>query len=324
MQIRLANHSTYPRVGEGAHAQRLRRAFADRETGKVDDVGWYEIAQSYVAEVIAEQEAAGLDVVTDGLVYAYDVVSHPASRLRGVKIGGLVRFFDTNTYVRQPEVDGLPQGSFRLAEDYNRARPFATKELKQVVVGPYTLAKHSITGGNGDLHRVAAAYADALATDIAELAKEGVKHVQIDEPSLLRNPDDTELVRHLLERATANKRGIKVVLTTFFGDATSIYGELINMPVDVIGFDLIYGGPALVDAIVATPPGKDVALGAIDGRNTKPDDIVDVVKRVADALDGKGTDTLYLQPSCGLEFLPRDRAKRKLESMAQIKQAVTA
>jgi 5-methyltetrahydropteroyltriglutamate--homocysteine methyltransferase len=324
MQIRLANHSTYPRVGEGAHAQRLRRAYADRETGKVDDVGWYEIAKSYVAEVIAEQEAAGLDVVTDGLVYAYDVVSHPASRLQNVKIGGLVRFFDTNTYVRQPEVTDTPQGSFGLSSDFTRAKELATQQLKQVVIGPYTLAKHSITGGNGDFHRVALGYADALAADLAELAKEGAKLVQIDEPSLLRNPEDAEMVRNLLERATANKRGVKIALTTFFGDASPIYAELIKMPVDVIGFDLIYG-PGIVDLLVATPPGKSIALGAIDGRNTKPDDITaiaDTVKRLTDVLEGKGTDEIFVQPSCGLEFLPRDRAKRKLESMATLKQAV--
>ncbi|MEX2395269.1 MAG: hypothetical protein WD826_12410, partial [Actinomycetota bacterium] len=261
MQILLANHSTYPRVGEGAQAQRLRRAYADRETGKIDDAGWDEIARSYVAEVIAEQESAGLDVVTDGLVYAYDVVSHPASRLENVSIGGIVRFFDTNTYVRQPEVNGTPAGSFGLASDFARAKPLATKELKQVVVGPYTLAKHSIIQGNGDgLHRVALAYADALANDLAELATAGATIVQIDEPSLLRNPEDAELVRQLLQRATANTT-IKTVLTTFFGDATPVYGELIQMPVDVLGFDLIYG-PTLVDAIVATPPGKSLALGA--------------------------------------------------------------
>src|SRR5688500_18729844 len=133
MRLLLANHSTYPRVGEGAHLQRLRRAYASRETGKIDDAGFEEIARGYVGEVISEQEDAGLDIVTDGLVYAYDVVAHPASRLSGVRVAGLVRFFDTNTYIRQPELDALPSGTFGLAADFARAKPLASKQLKAVV-----------------------------------------------------------------------------------------------------------------------------------------------------------------------------------------------
>ncbi len=69
MRLVLANHSSYPRVGEGAHLQRLRRAYASRETGKIDDAAYEQVASDYIREVIAEQQDAGLDVVTDGLVH---------------------------------------------------------------------------------------------------------------------------------------------------------------------------------------------------------------------------------------------------------------
>ena len=81
-----------------------------------------ETERSYIAEVIKEQEDAGLDLVTDGQVYWYDVVAHPASRLDGTETRGIVRFFDTNTYVRQPEVTGPIAGTFGLAADYARSK----------------------------------------------------------------------------------------------------------------------------------------------------------------------------------------------------------
>lgn len=325
MQLLLANHSSYPRVGEGAHAQRLRRAYARRETGQLTDEGFQDVVRDYVAEVIGEQEAAGLDLVTDGLVYWYDLIAHPASRLDGVQINGLVRFFDTNTYVRQPEIVGKVGGTFGLSADYAAARASAAKELKAVVTGPYTLARHSIIKSNGDLSALAQSYAEALGAELEALSRSGARYVQIEEPSLLKFPEDAELVRNVLRKAVAAKGDMTVSLATYFGDATSIYGELLEMPVDMLALDLQYG-TGLVDVIVERGSDRPLALGAVDGRNTKLDDTDAVardVDRVMQALGSRGVEEVHLQPSCGLEFLPRDRARRKLERMREIRDAIS-
>lgn len=325
MRLVLANHSSYPRVGDAPGQQRLRRACAGLDTGKVTPEELDDVERSYVAEVIAEQQDAGLDLVTDGQVYWYDVIAHPASRLGGTEIRGIVRFFDTNTYVRQPEIVGPVSGTFGLAADFARSKQAATKQLKAVVTGPYTLARHTIAATNGNLSKTAMTYAEALGREIDALAAAGATFVQIDEPSLLRYPDDAEMVRNLLNRALETKGDLTVSLTTYFGDATSIYGELMKMPVDMVGFDLVYG-PGVVDALLHDGADRPVALGAIDGRNTKPDDvpaIAHIVDRVVDALDRRGVQEVHLQPSNGLEFLPRDRAHRKLELMRDIRDAVT-
>jgi 5-methyltetrahydropteroyltriglutamate--homocysteine methyltransferase len=325
VRLVLANHSSYPRVGEGAQAQRLRRAYARRETGKLSDSEYEQVVRGYVAEVIKEQEDAGLDLVTDGLVHWYDLVAHPASRLEGIQINGLVRFFDTNTYVRQPEVVGKIGGTFGLAADYEAAKPSAAKELKAVVTGPYTLARHSIMRSNGDLSSLALSYAEVLGAELEALAKAGARYVQIDEPSLLKFPEDAELVRNVLMRAVASKGDLIISLATYFGDASTIFGELLNMPADMLAVDLLYG-PGLAEMIVQHGSDRPIALGAIDGRNTKLDDVETVartVDRIAEALGSRGVDELHLQPSCGLEFLPRDRANRKLERMRQIRDAIS-
>jgi 5-methyltetrahydropteroyltriglutamate--homocysteine methyltransferase len=325
MRLVCANHSSYPRVGDAAGQQRLRRAYAGLDTGKITAEQLDEIERSYIAEVIKEQEDAGVDLVTDGQVYWYDVVAHPASRLDGTEIRGIVRFFDTNTYVRQPEVVGPISGTFGLAADFARSNALATKTLKAVVTGPYTLARHSIQSGNGDLSHTAMAYAEALGRELEALRGAGATFVQIDEPSLLRFPEDAELVRNLLERALQTKGDLTVSLTTYFGDASTIYGELMKMPVDMVGFDLVYG-PGIVDALRHDGADRPVALGAIDGRNTKLEDITAVARTidsVIDALDRRGVPEVHLQPSNGLEFLPRDKAHRKLERMREIRDAVT-
>lgn len=324
MRLVLANHSSYPRVGEGPRAQRLRRAYARRETGELTDDGYREVARDYIAQIIVEQESAGVELVTDGLVHWYDLISHLASRLEGIRIDGLVRFFDTNTYVRQPEIVGRMSGTFGSAPDFAFATSVAQSSVKPVLPGPYTLARHSIASGNGDLTSMTMAFADLLGAELTELARAGAGLVQIEEPSLLRFPEDVGIARTALERAVGGKGDVRVSLVTYFGDASSLYGELLHMPVDMLGFDLVYG-PSVADLLISQPPDRPVALGALDGRNTKLDDtdtVARTVGRVAEALGSRGIGEIHLQPSCGLEFLPRDRAKRKLERMREIGRAV--
>jgi len=287
------------------------------------DADYDEVAKDYTAEIIREQQDAGAELVTDGIVTWYDLMSRPASRLAGVEINGIVRFFDTNTYVREPVVVGPISGSFGLVDDYTRAAELSGTDVKVIVTGPYTLARHSIIKTDDDVTSVARAYAEALRNELVALDKAGARFVQIEEPSLLKNPDDAELVRNLLESALTSKGNLFVSLATYFGDATTIYGELLKMPVDMLALDLIYG-TQLVEAILHDGT-KPLALGLVDGRNTKPDDIAktsETLKRVVGALDVRGVGEVHLQPSCGLEFLPRDRAKRKLERMREIREAV--
>jgi 5-methyltetrahydropteroyltriglutamate--homocysteine methyltransferase len=325
VRLVLANHSSYPRVGEGAQAQRVRRAYAKRETGAIDDAGYLEVARDYIAEIVRDQEAASLDIVTDGQVHWYDAVSHLARPLQGAEIGGLHRFFDTNYLVRQPEITGKLGGSIGLADDFSYAAGVAKAEVKAVVTGPYTLARYSIIKDSSydDVGQLAMGYAERLAGEVTALAKAGCTLIQIEEPSLLQAPEDAELVRHTLLRTVADKGNARISLVTYFGDATQIWGELLNMPAEILGFDLTYG-PGVAGLIGDVD--RPVALGAIDGRNTKLDDtqaVARTVERVMEALGSRGVDEIHLQPSCGLEYLPRDRAQRKLERMRDIREAIS-
>jgi 5-methyltetrahydropteroyltriglutamate--homocysteine methyltransferase len=325
VRVVLANHSSYPRVAEGQRGQRLRRAYARRERGEIDDAGYREVARDYIAEIVREQQDTGLDVVTDGQVGWYDLVSHPASKLDGITIDGLLRFFDTNYLIRQPEVVDAIKGRIGLADDFEYLAGIAGAGAKAVLTGPYTLARHSIIKSNGGMSSVVAAYADVLRAEVAALAAAGASLIQIEEPSLVRFPQDAELVRNALERVTADKADARVSLVTYFGDATPIYGEMLRMPVDMLGFDLLYG-PNVADLLTSQPPDRDVALGVIDGRNTKLDDtdaLARIITPIVETLASRGAKEVHIQPSCGLEYLPRDRALRKLERLREVGNAVS-
>ena len=55
---------------------------------------------------VEEQAGSGLDLITDGQIRWYDPISHAAGKLENITINGLMRYFDTNSYFRQPVVKG--------------------------------------------------------------------------------------------------------------------------------------------------------------------------------------------------------------------------
>jgi 5-methyltetrahydropteroyltriglutamate--homocysteine methyltransferase len=321
MELLLANHGSYPRIGDSPGQQRLRRGYAQHERGEINSTDFQAVQTSVVQEIIQEQAAAGLDLVTDGQIRWYDPISHFTGQLDGIKINGLLRFFDTNFYIRQPVVvDQVVWKGPVLVEEYRSAQAVSPKPVKVVVTGPYTLGQFSILESSRyrDLPELVVAYTEALMKEVEALAAAGATLIQIDEPSVLQHPGDAGLVKVALTRIASRKGRARLLLATYFGDAAPLYETLQAFPVDGLGFDFTYSRE-LGDLIARLGSDKAIAFGLIDGRNTRMDrteEILPVLRRALPKVKGSPS---YLTPSCGLEYLPRDKAQLKLKKMAAVR-----
>jgi 5-methyltetrahydropteroyltriglutamate--homocysteine methyltransferase len=318
MELILTSAGSYPRIGETPEAQRHRRAYAQHERREISDAEWRAVEDEVAAQVVREQAAAGLDVVTDGQVRWYDPISHLARHWEGVQINGLLRYFDTNFYFRQPVVSGrIRRREPVLRREFEVARAATDRVVKPVVTGPYSLAHGSILeGGYRNRQELARAYVDVLAQEVADLVHAGAAVIQVDEPYLLQHPEDADLVREGIATLGAARGRAHLALYTYFGDALPVWDALMAMPVDLVGLDLTYG-PGLADRIGAGGAPRMLVLGLIDGRNTKletRDALFRVLDRALPGLRGP----VGLGPSCGLELLPRARAEAKLKNMVAL------
>ena len=88
------------------------------------------------------------------------------------------------------------------------------------------------------------------------------------------------------------------------------------LPVDVFGLDFTYS-PKLAARVREAGSERELGLGVIDGRNTKLETAETVCPLLDQVLPGLG-DRTYLNPSCGLKFLPQERARAKLERLARL------
>ncbi len=335
MDLVLANHGSYPRIGDSAGEQLLRRTIAQREKGERTEADLAAAEDQMTELALREQIEAGLDVVTDGLIRWYDPISHLAGKLEGVGIAGLLRFFDTNSYFRQPVVRSkIKRTKPLLVDEFLFARSKSSRPVKVVLTGPYTLARLSIGaesrtngssgassgGSTSSFVRLLEEYTTALAQEVAALAQAGGTLIQVDEPALLKHPGDFARFEQSVGALSAGKGPAELILALYFGDAAPLYDALQRLPVDVLGLDFTYS-PGLADR-VGTGSSKKLALGLIDGRNTKLEDAASLARQLEGMARGSGLGQAYLTPSCGLEYLPRDRARLKLERLAAVKKTL--
>jgi 5-methyltetrahydropteroyltriglutamate--homocysteine methyltransferase len=307
---------SYPRIGDAFEEQRLRRAIAKFEEGKLTEPELREVERSVVREVIADQVEAGIDLPTDGEVSWYDSQSHFSRHLDGVEVNGLVRYFDTNTYYRQPVVRGpIRWRGPALVDEWRFAASVAPKGVKAVITGPYTLASLAKTDGR-PRREVVQEFAAAVAQEVRALRKAGATRIQVDEPAITRAHKDVGLLKEGIETVAAEKGASWLCLFTFFGDAAGILRDLASLPIDNLGLDLVQGDRTWKE-LKEAGSGIPLTLGLVDARNTRRDDPRALAK-AALALKGKvPLEETYVSPSNGLEFLPRRRAREKLGLVAE-------
>ena len=321
MKLLTANAGSYPRIGKTPEQHLLRQTIAQWESGKKTEADLKAAEDALTRTAIAEQVESGLDMVTDGQIRWYDPISHLASKLENVSINGLLRFFDTNFYFRQPVVQGPIRWSHPvLRAEYEMASAVSSKPVKPVLTGAITLARHSIVEYppyQKDFRRLVHDYNEAVAQEVRELAAADARVIQIDEPSILQDPSSMDLLDETLKLLASAKGGARLALHVYFGDPAPILDRLLQSPADIVGLDFTYN-PGLVDRVAAARPAKVLGLGLLDSRNTKLEDSDTVLRALDRILPQVQAEECYLTPSSGLEYLPRDRALQKLKRLVAI------
>ena len=311
--IRSATHSSYPRIGDSPWDQELMLIAREREQGRVDDAAVGLIEDQVSAMMVAEQSRAFVDVVTDGQLRWSGPLSHVASRLSGVRLDGIVRWFETGLYDRRPVVERpIARVAPILVRDAQHALDVRPKALKVAIPGPVSLARVARDRHYGDRGALARAFASALAEEARDLVAAGVPIVQLDEPMLARHPEDLELVVETAATVFA-AAGPKTttILSTFFGDVAPLAGDLGRLPGTHLGLDMVHG-PGNWPLLARLPEGKGLHLGLFDARTTRIESAADVVELIAPYRELLMARDVMVGPQCGLELIPRHAAFDKL------------
>lgn len=306
---------SYPKIPNKPRPARLRNAINKLDRGDITREELDQVADEVTIEVLQEQADAGLDLVTDGQIRWEDEQTYLARSLNGISINGLIRWFDTNMYYRQPVIEqDVSWKEPVTVRDYTFATEHSSKPVKAVLTGPYTLARLSIDEHYGSVEKLASAYAEALSQEAKALQDAGAAFIQFNEPAALQHKDDYTTFANACSRV-ADGLTAETGLHLYFGDADGIYPQVLDLPFDLIGLDFVMG-PKNEGLLHRSPFTKKLGLGIIDARNTRLEQPEAIAERIKALGDGVDPDNIHVSPSAGLEFLPREVAQEKLRLLA--------
>jgi 5-methyltetrahydropteroyltriglutamate--homocysteine methyltransferase len=305
---RAVSTSAFPRSEE------LVQATRDLDRGRTSPEAVEATFARAGADVEALERRLGLSGVTGGFLRWQDLFRPFAEVWDGVQVGALTRFFETNTFYRQPVLSAAarPRG-----KELARWLPHGPRS-RALLPGPYTfgamaeVAYAPAVGGS-----VVQDLGSALSGTLRALGDDAPEQLQFQEPMLTYRPPaprecDAIVAAYRAIREAVPTRSLAV--WTYFGDAGPAWPLLTRLPVDVVGFDLFetelprgppLGGPAL-------------GIGCIDSRTTSPEDAEAVAKLVRAAAVASGASTVKIGPSPPLELLPWTAAVTKLELLPRL------
>jgi 5-methyltetrahydropteroyltriglutamate--homocysteine methyltransferase len=307
----------YPKIPNRPRPARYRNAINKRDRGEISNEDLTQVGNEVTVEAIEEQIEAGVDIVTDGQIRWDDDQTYVARNFDGVKVGGLQRYLDTNTYYRETEIGGpVSFKSSVTAADWKFAQDASGRPVKAILPGPYTLAAHSLDRHYGSRESLALAFAEALRGEVDALLGAGCKHVQVNDPVIVFNKDDYPVFEKAVTRLLDGVTGAETGVYTWFSDCQGILDRMQGLPVDVIGLDFVWGKRNW-DALAAGKFEKKLGAGIIDARGTRLESDREVGERIERLLEHVPAERLYVNPSCGLEYLPRETAYEKLKIMVE-------
>ncbi|MEK7861429.1 MAG: hypothetical protein AAB284_08760, partial [Chloroflexota bacterium] len=272
----------FPKISDDPGGQELRRALHRSDRGEIDAAALDAVFETATRGAIEEIERAGIDVVNDGEIRWDDLFAPLARAWDGVSRGPLERFYDNNTYFRQPVIEGaIRTNGQTLARDYRFARSIAKRALKAAICGPLTFATLAEDRHYRSLEERTLAVADAIAEEIRGLGAAGATLVDVEDPAIAAQTQHIELARAAYARLAS--AGVPIALQTYFFPADRVLEALASFPVAQVGLDVRSRDTTALRRLDVFRD-TTVVLGVVDARSTRLERASDVARAIEEAL----------------------------------------
>jgi 5-methyltetrahydropteroyltriglutamate--homocysteine methyltransferase len=273
---------------------------------------------------VQDMERAGVDVVTDGEMRRESYSNRFATALDGVDLDDPGVALDRTGHENPvPKVVGPIRRTGPVeVRDVRFLRSITDRRIKITVPGPFTMTQQAQNDHYADERSLAIAYAEAVNEELRDLKAAGADVVQIDEPYLQARPEPArEYAVEAIDRALDGIAG-ETVLHTCFGYAHIVKDRPTGYPfLRELGdcaathVSLEAAQPNLDPEVLRDLPDKTIVLGVLDLGSSEVETPALVADRIRKAVAVVGPERLVVAPDCGMKYLPRERAFRKLEAM---------
>ena len=311
-----------------------RKKLAGRFPPRVRAKELWRVPEAHLAEAqddatvlaIRAQEAAGLDIITDGEIRRESYSNRFATALEGVDIDNPGSALDRSGHPNPvPRIVGRIRRKHAVeVQDLLFLKKHTTKKTKITVPGPFTMSQQAQNDFYKSEEEAAMDYAAAVNAEIKDLFAAGADIVQVDEPYMQARPEKArQYGLKALNRALENISGVTAVHICF-GYAAIIHQrpsgysflpELAGCSCQQVSIETAQSN--LDTAILERLPGKKIMVGCIDLSDMTVETTQKVVERIKKALKHMKPDDVILAPDCGMKYLPREVAFGKMKAMVE-------
>jgi 5-methyltetrahydropteroyltriglutamate--homocysteine methyltransferase len=288
---------------------------------------------------VKDQNAAGIDFITDGEERRGHYVLYVLRKLTGIDFENLLETpIREGKYVRHLPVviDKITYRAPIVVDDFEITVQHARGTVKIGLPGPSTVVD-SVADAHyqGDKEQMAMDYACAIRREIENLIKAGCRAIQFDDPVLLRYPERAkrwglralqQCFEGLEDQATffvhicrgypdkpLERKGIEYkAKANYYKD---ILKWLSKSTIDVVSIE---GAQSNLDLSVLPEIGsKIVMLGVLDVGSNAVESVGSLVARGKEALRFLPKEQVILAPDCGMLQLSHTAAKQKLANLGR-------
>jgi 5-methyltetrahydropteroyltriglutamate--homocysteine methyltransferase len=278
---------------------------------------------------IRDLEDAGLDIIGDGEIRRESYTNRFQAALSGIDCErpAMFREFtgDRELETPVPRVVGpvLRRGPVE-AGDAAFLRAHTGRATKVTLPGPLSLAEVACDEYYHDQRALALAFARALNAEIKDLFAAGIDIVQLDEPFFQDRPAAVEQYGIDAVNEAIDGVGGAIALHMCFGYAHFAPGkprpgypfldQLAGVRADVLSFEAAQASLDL--GFLNNFPRHTIMLGVLDLSTDEVESPALIADRIRAAIKFVDPERLIVSPDCGMKFLSRRCAFRKLRALA--------
>lgn len=293
--------------------------------------GLEDILDRATREAVAEQDELGIDIPTDGEVRRENYIHYHCRHLDGFDFRQLGEKTMRGHYrARLPTIAGpVAAAAPFLVRDWQMAQAATAKPVKITLPGPLTIGDSVVDRFYADdPRRRGEALAGALNVEIRRLADAGCRYIQVDEPVFARQPENALAfgIDHLERCFHGVGAGITRAIHACCGyparldqddypkapqdSYLALADALDRSSVEMISIEDAHrrNDPRLLERFARST----IVLGVIAIARSRVESVEEVRDHLETALEHIAPQRLVAAPDCGLGFLGRDLARRKL------------
>ena len=313
---------SFPQTGE------IRTARKAADAGTITAEEYETFLKEEIADVVARQEALGLDVLVHGEPERNDMVQYFGEQLDGFAFThhGWVQSYGSR-YVRPPILFG----------DVARPRPMTVhwatyaqtltgRPVKGMLTGPVTILNWSFVRDDQPREETCRQIALAIRDEVADLDAAGIAIIQIDEPALreglpLRHADQADYLRWAVEcfrLAAAGARPETQIQTHMcYSEFGEIFAEIDALDADVLLIEHARSDQELLEVFRQEGYDKGIGPGVYDVHSPRVPDVPELTDQLQAILTVLQPDRVWVNPDCGLKTRKPEEVWPALEHMVE-------